>query len=96
MLGVAAEPGMEPQFVAFPGSSFSTSHHYVAFLHGNTPLTTHLITPAIIDAATSEFVALREMPWYSKALSLSKPLHFGDYGALPLAAIAWASRAARR
>lgn len=86
----AAAPGMELQFVAFPGSGFSTDHHYAVFLHGNTPLTTHLITPAIIDAATGEFVALREMPWYSKALSLSKPLHFGDYGALPLK-ILWAA-----
>jgi uncharacterized iron-regulated membrane protein len=24
------------------------------------------------------------MPWYVKALSLSQPLHFGDYGGLPL------------
>ena len=24
------------------------------------------------------------MPWYAKALALSQPLHFGDYGALPL------------
>ena len=24
------------------------------------------------------------MPWYVKALALSQPLHFGDYGALPL------------
>ncbi len=85
-----AAPGMDLRFVAFPGSSFSTDHHYAVFLHGNTPLTTHLITPAIIDAATGEFVALREMPWYSKALSLSKPLHFGDYGALPLK-ILWAA-----
>lgn len=24
------------------------------------------------------------MPWYVKALFLSQPLHFGDYGGLPL------------
>jgi uncharacterized iron-regulated membrane protein len=24
------------------------------------------------------------MPWYTKALSLSRPLHFGDYGGLLL------------
>lgn len=85
-----AAPGMELQFVAFPGSDFSTSHHYAVFLHGNAPLTTHLITPAIIDASTGELVGVREMPWYSKALSLSKPLHFGDYGGLPLK-ILWAA-----
>lgn len=84
-----AAPGMELQFVAFPGSAFSTSHHYAVFLHGNTPLTTHLITPAIIDASTGGLVGMREMPWYTKALSLSKPLHFGDYGG-PLLKILWA------
>ena len=29
------------------------------------------------------------MPWYGKALALSQPLHFGDYGGLPLK-ILWA------
>jgi uncharacterized iron-regulated membrane protein len=83
----AAAPDMELQFVAFPGSDYSTSHHYAVFLHGTTPLTTHLIKPAIIDAATGALVAMREMPWYTKALSLSKPLHFGDYGGLALKAL---------
>jgi uncharacterized iron-regulated membrane protein len=53
-------------------------------------LTTHLVTPALIDARTGEFAGLREMPWYTQALSLSKPLHFGDYGGLPLK-ILWAA-----
>jgi uncharacterized iron-regulated membrane protein len=30
------------------------------------------------------------MPWYYQALALSRPLHFGDYGALPLK-ILWAA-----
>ncbi|HYD86434.1 MAG TPA: PepSY domain-containing protein [Vitreimonas sp.] len=80
----AAAPGMTLQFVAFPGGSFSTDRHYAIFLHGETPLTTHLITPVLIDAETGAFDGLRDMPWYAKALSLSKPLHFGDYGGLPL------------
>jgi uncharacterized iron-regulated membrane protein len=29
------------------------------------------------------------MPWYAKILLLSQPLHFGDYGGLPLKII-WA------
>ena len=29
------------------------------------------------------------MPWYVKALKLSQPLHFGDYGGMPLKII-WA------
>jgi uncharacterized iron-regulated membrane protein len=86
----AAAPGMTLQFVAFPGSAFSTARHYAVFLHGNTPLTTHIITPAIIDATSGEFVAMRPMPWYATALSVSKPLHFGDYGGT-LLKVVWAA-----
>lgn len=85
----AALPGMTLQFVAFPGSSYSTDHHYAVFFHGDTPLTTHMITPALIDARTGDLAAVAPMPWYVKTLSLSQPLHFGDYGGLGLK-ILWA------
>jgi len=85
----AAMPGMEVQFVAFPGSGYSTSHHYAVFLHGTTPLTRHLARPALIDAETGALTAVQDMPLLSKALSLSQPLHFGDYGGLPMK-ILWA------
>ena len=81
---VDAAPDMTLQFVAFPGGDFSTDFHYAVFLHGDTALTEHLITPALIDAETGAFAGMREMPWYTQALSLSKPLHFGDYGGLAL------------
>lgn len=85
----ATAPGMQLQFVAFPGSPYSTEHHYAVFLHGKTPLTKHIITPVLIDAQTGAFVGMQSMPWYAQALSLSQPLHFGDYGGLPLK-ILWA------
>ena len=84
-----AAPAMTLQFVAFPGGAWSTDHHYAIFLHGDTPLTEHIITPALVDARSREFAAMREMPWYNKTLALSGPLHFGDYGGLPLK-ILWA------
>jgi len=84
-----ALPGMTLQFVAFPGSTYSTDNHYAVFFHGDTPLTTHMTTPALIDARTGELAAVAGMPWYVKTLSLSQPLHFGDYGGLPLK-ILWA------
>lgn len=84
-----AAAGMELQFVAFPGSDFSTKGHYAVFLHGRTPLTERIITPVLINAADGRFEGLRETPWYVKALSLSRPLHFGDYGGLYLK-ILWA------
>ncbi|PZQ64295.1 MAG: peptidase [Phenylobacterium zucineum] len=86
----AALPGMTLQFVAFPGGSYSTERHMLVFFHGDTPLTKHLITPALIDAETGDLVGVRQMPWYVKALGLSQPLHFGDYGGLPLKLL-WAA-----
>ncbi|MET0328877.1 MAG: PepSY-associated TM helix domain-containing protein, partial [Luteimonas sp.] len=79
-----ALPGNNPQFIAFPGGRFSSKHHYAVFFQGDTPLTERLLTPALIDAETGAFTDARPMPWYYKALSLSRPLHFGDYGGLPL------------
>ncbi|TXI84060.1 MAG: PepSY domain-containing protein [Cupriavidus sp.] len=79
-----AIPGMNPQFIAFPGGSFSSGHHYAVYFQGDTPLTERLLTVALIDAETGKLTDARPMPWYFKALSLSRPLHFGDYGGLPL------------
>ena len=85
----AAVPDMTVMTLAFPGSPFSTPNHYAAFLTGNTPLTSRILKPAIIDAASGGVVAVRDMPWYATALFVSQPLHFGDYGGLPLKII-WA------
>ncbi|QIG79394.1 PepSY-associated TM helix domain-containing protein [Stakelama tenebrarum] len=79
-----ALPGSNPQFIGFPGGSFSTDRHYAVFFQGKTPLTKELLTPALIDAETGELVDVRPMPVSMKALQLSRPLHFGDYGGLPL------------
>jgi uncharacterized iron-regulated membrane protein len=86
---MAAGPGMRPQFVAFPGVAYSSSHHFAVFLQGATPQTRMLLTPALIDARTGGLTAIRPMPWYMQALLLSQPLHFGDYGGMPLKII-WA------
>jgi uncharacterized iron-regulated membrane protein len=84
-----ALPGNNPQFIAFPGGAFSSKHHYAVFFQGDTPLTERLLTPALIDAESGTFTDARPMPWYTQALLLSQPLHFGDYGGLPLK-ILWA------
>jgi uncharacterized iron-regulated membrane protein len=77
---VAAEPGMQVAFVAFPGTAFSSPHHYGIFMHGNEALTSRLYKPVLIDAQTSQITDRRALPWYLTALLLSQPLHFGDYG----------------
>ena len=79
-----ARPGSNPQFIAFPGGAFSSRHHYAVFLQGGTPLTERLLTPALIDAQTGRLTDIRPLPWYVQGLLLSQPLHFGDYGGLPL------------
>jgi uncharacterized iron-regulated membrane protein len=84
-----AAPHMTPSIVAFPGTPFSSKHHYAIFMHGNTPLTEKLIKPALIDAKDGSLTDMRDMPWYVNALFLSQPLHFGDYGGMPLKVI-WA------
>jgi len=91
LLQIASEavPGMETDFIAFPGTRFSSEHHYAVFMKGNTHLTSHLSMPVLIDAQTLEVTAVGERPWYMDALALSSPLHFGDYGGRPMQ-ILWA------
>jgi uncharacterized iron-regulated membrane protein len=84
-----AVPGMTPSFVAFPGTVFSSKSHYIVFLKGDTPVTSRLLKPALIDAETGKLTDSRDMPWYVTTLFISQPLHFGDYGGMPLK-ILWA------
>lgn len=85
----AAAPGMTLSWINFPGSVFNSPHHYAAFFMGNTPLTSKLLRPVLVDAQTGQLTDARDMPWYIQTLGLSRPLHFGDYGGLPLKII-WA------
>lgn len=86
----AAAPGMSVAFIAFPGTPFSSSHHYAAFMRGSSPLTSRLLKPVLLDGETSVVTDVRELPVYLKALFVSQPLHFGDYGGIPLKII-WAA-----
>lgn len=80
----AAQPGLLPQFIGFPGGAWSSGRHYAIFFQGATPLTSHVLTPALVDAETGVLTDIRSMPMLNQALMLSKPLHFGDYGGLAL------------
>ncbi|MDB5607230.1 MAG: peptidase [Bradyrhizobium sp.] len=81
--------GMEVAFIAFPGTPFSSSHHFAAFMRGDKPLTSRLLKPVLLDGETAEVADTRDLPFYLKALFISQPLHFGDYGGMPLKII-WA------
>ncbi|WP_313706437.1 PepSY domain-containing protein [Massilia sp.] len=77
---MAAEPGMQVAFVAFPGTPFASPHHYGVFMRGDQAFSSRLYKPVLIDAETGVITDHRDLPWYLTALLVSQPLHFGDYG----------------
>ncbi len=81
---LAGYPEKQVAFIAFPGTAFSSPHHVTFFLRGNSPLTAKLLQPVLVDAKTATVTAAPALPWYLTALLVSQPLHFGDYGGLPL------------
>ncbi|NIM42934.1 MAG: PepSY domain-containing protein [Hydrogenophaga sp.] len=86
---VALEPSMKVGFVAFPGTLFTSPHHYGVFMRGTDPLNSRLFKPVLVDAVTGQVTDSRELPWYLTGLLISQPLHFGDYGGRPMQ-ILWA------
>jgi len=86
---LAAEPGMEVSFIAFPGTPFAGTHHHAVFLRGTTALSARLLKPMLVEVQTGQVTQSRALPWYLTALLVSRPLHFGDYGGLPLKVL-WA------
>jgi uncharacterized iron-regulated membrane protein len=84
-----AVPGMTITSVLYPGSPFGSPHHYVFWAKGNSPLRSRLFSPVLIDARSGALAMVVKMPWYLRALEISRPLHFGDYGGMPLR-ILWA------
>lgn len=85
----AALPDMSANSVIFPGSPFGSPYHYLIWTKGREPLTSRLFSPALVDARSGKLATVVSMPWYLRALEVSRPLHFGDYGGLPLK-ILWA------
>lgn len=79
-----ALPGMRVAFVAFPGTDYSSEHHYGIYMNGDEPFSSRMYRPVLVDAHTGELTDAPELPWYLKALLVSQPLHFGDYGGQPM------------
>lgn len=88
-VALQSAPGMKLSFIAFPGTAFSSPHHNTIFLRGNEPFTSRLLQPVLVDAQTNEITASPRLPWYLTGLLVSQPLHFGDYGGMPMQ-ILWA------
>ncbi|WP_394844477.1 PepSY domain-containing protein [Pendulispora brunnea] len=85
----AALPDMTPTSVGFPESRFGSPRHYFIWMHGSSLLTARMFTPVLVEADTGKLATARRFPWYLRALEVSRPLHFGDYGGLPLKVL-WA------
>jgi uncharacterized iron-regulated membrane protein len=85
----ALEPGMRVGFIAFPGTDVASPFHYNVFMQGRAPLTSRLLKPVLVDASSAKVTDSRDMPWYVATLLISQPLHFGNYGGLPMQII-WA------
>lgn len=86
---LSAYPEMQISAIAFPGTLLSTPRHFAVILHGKTPLTSRLRQTALVDPVNGEVLQAGRRPWYITLFQLSQPLHFGDYGGLPLKLI-WA------
>ncbi len=80
----AAPEGWTVSTMVYPLTEFSTPRHYTALLVGNQGVDERLFRVVIVDAKTGEVPIIPEVPAYITAISLSQPLHFGDYGGLPL------------
>lgn len=84
-----ARPGAELESIVFPNNRFGSPRHYLIWTRGAMPLTARLLVPVLVDAETGAVASARPLPWHLQALQVSRPLHFGDYGGLPLK-ILWA------
>jgi uncharacterized iron-regulated membrane protein len=85
----ATLPHNEITSVLFPNDVFGSPRHYLIWTKGKTTLTSRLFTPVLVDVETGQATEARGLPWYLRLLEVSRPLHFGDYGGLPLK-ILWA------
>ncbi len=84
-----AMPGAAISSVTLPTHVDGSPLHYVVWTRGASPLTSRLMTPVLVDARTGRVTRIVALPAYLRAVEISRPLHFGDYGGLPLK-ILWA------
>lgn len=79
-----AQPGWGVRSVIYPGTDYTTPRHYGVISGGSKGLDKKLMDVKVVDAKTGEVARSITMPWYLQALYLSEPLHFGNYGGMPL------------
>jgi len=80
---------MQVTSIVFPGNVFGSPYHYLLWAKGKEPFTSRLFSPALVDARSGKLAKVIKLPGYLRALEVSRPLHFGDYGGTPLKVL-WA------
>ncbi len=86
---LAAKPEWSIGYISFPDTEYGIPGHYLVLLDGATTETARLNELAVVNARTAQVSEIVQLPLYLKAAILSEPLHFGDYGGVPLKVI-WA------
>jgi uncharacterized iron-regulated membrane protein len=77
------------QIIMPTSGRFGSPQHLIVGTKGSTPFTSRMREPILVDANDASSMIAPQVPWYLKVLQVSRPLHFGDYGELPLKII-WA------
>lgn len=84
-----AVPSAELTSVIYPNDVYGSPRHYIIWTRGKSDITSRIFTPFLVDVQTGNIASAAPLPWYVRALELSRPFHFGDYGGLPLKVL-WA------
>ena len=82
--GESANPGSRMVRITPPGGKDGSPRHWVVWTQGNTPVTRKLFRPVLVAADTGAVTLSGPPPWWLSTLQMSRPLHFGDYGGVPL------------
>jgi uncharacterized iron-regulated membrane protein len=72
------------QIIMSTSGCFGIPQHLIVGTKGSTPFTARMREPILVDANDASNMIAPQVPWYLKVLQVSRPLHFGDYGELPL------------
>ncbi|HDR9833734.1 TPA: PepSY domain-containing protein [Burkholderia multivorans] len=84
-----AEPGRRVETVFFPDPHFGSPDHYMVVTTGATRMSRMLFDIALVDARSGRFDGTLRMPTWLRAIQISRSLHFGNFGGMPLK-IDWA------
>ncbi|MCW3604739.1 PepSY-associated TM helix domain-containing protein [Burkholderia cenocepacia] len=84
-----AEPRRRVDTVFFPDPDFGSPDHYMVVTTGTTRWSRMLFDIALVDAGIGRFDGTLRMPAWLRVVQLSRSLHFGNFGGMPLK-IDWA------